>query len=165
MKLDRKGLTLIELMVAMLILLIMMGVLASFMLSTAKSATTTRRSAWNGQAVERALTMLRQELAGATDLDRNGDIIVYCRVRDSTYWGIMVEDGNLVRRRSTDEGFSFSETEMIMMAKDIDFLEFKLPIENLDEFGYSVDPSIVWVTVGAGNFKLDDAIFLRNIHD
>ncbi len=159
MKLDRRGLTLIELLAAMLILLIIMSVLASFMLSTAKSATITRRSAWNGQAVERALTMLRQELAGATDIQRDGDKLIYCRVRDDTYWTIMVEEGNLLRRKNS------TPSEMVMMAKDIDFLEYSLPSENLDEEGYSIDPSMIWVIVGAGNFKLDDAIFLRNFSD
>lgn len=156
-KLDRRGLTLIELMAAMLILLILMGVLASFLLGAAKSATTARRSAWNGQAVERALTMLRQELAGATDIARvNSNQLRYCRVRDGTYWTILSEDDNLIRRSDTDPA------ETIIMAKDIDSFEFTLPEENIDEYGYLVDPKILWVIVGAGNFKLDDAIFLRN---
>lgn len=156
-KLDRRGLTLIELMAAMLILLILMGVLASFMLGAAKSATTARRSAWNGQAVERALTMLRQELAGAIDIERvETNELRYRRVRDGTCWTITSVDGNLIRRSVTDP------SETIIMAKDIDSFEFTLPVENLDAYGYLVDPKILWVTVGAGNFKLDDAIYLRN---
>lgn len=157
MRLDRRGLTLLELMAAMLILLILMSVLASFMLSAAKSATVSRRSAWNGQAVERALTMLRQELAGATEIERvNVNQLRYCRVRDGTFWMIMTEDGNLIRRSEADPG------NMVMMAKDVDSFEFLLPLENFDEFGFLVDPKMVWVIVGAGNFKLDDAIYLRN---
>lgn len=156
-KLDRRGLTLIELMVAMLILLILMGVLASFMLGAAKSATTARRSAWNGQAVERALTMLRQELAGATEIERvNTNQLHYRRVRDGTFWTIMSEDGDLIRRSDT------VPSETIIMAKDVDSFEFTLPIENMDEYGFLVDPNILWVIIGAGNFKLDDAIYLRN---
>lgn len=156
MKLGRKGLTLIELMVAMLILLILMSVLATFMLSAAKSAATSRRSAWNGQAVERALTMLRQELAGSTEIKRDGEKLIYQRIRDGTYWTILIEEGNLVRRNNA------TPSEVLIMAKDVDFFEFVLPIENLDEEEFLIDPNIIWVIVGAGNFKLDDAIFLRN---
>lgn len=156
MKLDRRGLTLIELMVAMLILLILMAVLASFVLSTSMATATSRRSAWNGQAVERALTMLRQELAGTEDFYRDvDDSLVYSRIRDGEYWAIMVEDGNLVRRHETS-------SEVIIMAKDVNSFEFILPIENLDPEGYLIDPNMIWVIVGAGNFKLDDAIYLRN---
>lgn len=156
MKLDRRGMTLMELMVAMLILLILMTALASFVLGMSKGTATSRRSAWNGQAVERALTLLRQELAGTTDLFRDEDKLVYSRIRDGEYWSIMVEDGNLVRR-SND-----LYTDVIIMAKDINSFEFILPIENMDAEGYLVDPKMVWVIVGAGNFKLDDAIYLRN---
>lgn len=155
MILNRRGLTLIELMVAMLILLLLMTVLASFLLSASMGTATSRRSAWNGQAVERALTMLRQELAGTTDLERDGDKLVYCRIRDGEYWSIMIEDGNLIRR--SQEDFS-----VIVMAKDVNHFEFILPIENLDADGYLIDPKMIWVIVGAGNFKLDDAIYLRN---
>ena len=159
MKLDRKGLTFMELMAAMLILLIVMTVLASFLLSATKGATTARRSAWNGQAVERGLTMLRQELAGATDIQRDNENLIYCRVRDNTYWTIMIENGNLVRFNNANP------SEIIILAKDVNSFEFMMPYENLDEFGYLVDPKILWVIIGAGNFKLDDAIYLRNYID
>ena len=156
MKLDSKGYTLIELMGAMLILLLIMGVLASFLLGATKGATTARRSAWNGQAVERALTMVRQELAGTTSIQRDNDKLIYTRIRDNTSWTIMTEDGNLIRRNND------LHHDTVMMAKDVDTFEFILPIENLDEYGYSIDPKIIWIIVGAGNFKLDDAVYLRN---
>lgn len=159
MILDRRGLTLIELMVAMVIFLIIMGVLASFLINAAHGAATARRSAWNGQAVERALSLLRQELAGATAIERvNDSQLLYCRVRDDSVWIIMVEEGNLIRRNNVDP------TQMVIMAKDVDSFEFILPRETYDEIlGYMTSPKMLQVIVGAGNFKLDDSIYLRNI--
>lgn len=160
MKLDRRGLTLIELMVAMLILLILMTVLASFMLSASMGATTSRRSAWNGQAVERALTMLRHELAGATEVSReNENQLYYYRVRadrEEHEWILMIEDGSLIRRSQNDPNLT------VILAKDINYFEFVLPRENVDEEGYIIPTTMLWVMVGAGNFKLDDSIYLRN---
>lgn len=158
--LDRNGLTLVELLVAMLILVFFMGTLASFYIGISKSAATARRAAWAGQSVERALTMLHQELAGATYVKRlELNQLSYGRIRvdegNGQDWIILIKDNRLIRRSQTTN----FEVEL---AKDISSFEFILPHEKLDENGQMIDPNMIWVIVGAGNFTLDDSIYLRN---
>lgn len=150
---NKKGLTLVELMAVMAIFILLLSVLYSFFAGAQRGMAQTRRVAYCGQAAERALTVLRQELAGAMDLDENADgLLLYTRVRDPEdlngnrdFWRIEVINRQLVRQ-------NVSTGATVVMARDID--EF--------QFSRNEGPRVLAVTVRSGELALDDTIYLRN---
>lgn len=150
---NKKGLTLIEVMATMAIFILLLSVLYSFFAGAQRGISQTRRTAYSGQAVEIALTMLRQELAGAMDLDETADgHLLYTRVREEVeegeerdFWRLEIENRTLLRR-------NVNTGAVTTMA------------QNIDEFLFSREEGtkVLAVTVRSGDFSLQDQIYLRN---
>lgn len=145
---DKRGLTLVEVLATLVIFTLMLGALFSFSIAVQRGAAKTRILAANGQAVELALTMLRHELAGAIDLEANGDKLSYRRIRDNEIWEMELVEKVLQRRNIAGEIFSY--------------------VNNIDEFSFELpdtDNRLVSVTVRSGVFEISDKIYLRNSSD
>ncbi len=145
---NKKAMTLIEVLVTLVITMLLMAALFSFFIGTQRGFQQTRSVAYSGQAVERALTVLRQELAGAMSIDYEDGKLLYTRVRDEAprdYWLIDIEERELVR-------INQETGQVVVMAR------------NIDEFSFSTEegPRVLTVTVRSGSFNLEDSIYLRN---
>ncbi len=146
---NKKGMTLIEVLVTLAITMLLMAALFSFFIGSQRGMIQSRRVGTSGQAVQTAMTVLRQELAGAMSIAYTEDgRLLYTRVRDEEprdYWLIDVEERELVRiNQGTDE--------VVVMTR------------NIDEFSFSTEegPQVLTVTVRSGDFVLEDSIYLRN---
>ena len=146
---NKKAMTLIEVLVTLVITMLLMAALFTFFIGTQRGLHQTRNVAYSGQAVETALTVLRQELAGAMRVAYTEDgRLLYTRVRDEEprdYWLIDVQERELVR-------INVETNQVVVMAR------------NIDEFTFSTEDGdrVLAVTVRSGSFILEDSIYLRN---
>jgi prepilin-type N-terminal cleavage/methylation domain-containing protein len=161
-QLDKRGMSLTEVLTTLVIFMLISAAIYSFFIGSLRGAATSRRAAYSGQAVERALTLLRLELAGAK-IPRTGQLageLKYYRVRDNENWEILwtikVENRELVR---------VSGATRIVLARDIDSFTYTLPGSIFDADGKLVNERLLIVNVRSGNFELEDQIFLRNRQD
>jgi type II secretory pathway pseudopilin PulG len=140
--------TLIEVLITLTITILIMAALFSFSLGVQKGGIKTRKAAESGQAVEIALTQLRNELAGARWIGFIGGNLKYESVRNDMRWTLELGDRQLTRVLEDN-----IDTQQVVLARDIDAFSFVLP-----------DPGkrILQVTVRSGDFELSDSIFLRN---
>lgn len=155
MLLNKKGMTLVEVLTTLAITLLIMAAVFSFFIGAQRGAAQTRRAAYSGQAVEMALTKLRNELAGALWLGTGSDgSIRYDRSRDELRWTIELQDGVLQRVLiEVDELGNVVNETVITLSRDIDEFTFVLPADGEE---------VVAVSVASGEFQLNDSIFLRN---
>ena len=146
---NKKGMTLIEVLVTLVITMLLLTALLSFFIGAQRNMLQSRRVATSGQAVQTAMTVLRQELAGAVSIAYTEDgRLLYTRVRDEEpryYWLIDVQERELVR-------INVETNQVVVMAS------------NIDEFSFSTAEGmrILAVTVRSGDFVLEDSIYLRN---
>ena len=146
---NKKGMTLIEVLVTLIITMLLLTALFSFFIGSQRNMLQSRRVATSGQAVQTAMTVLRQELAGAMSIAYTTDgKLLYTRVRDEAprgYWLIDVQERELVR-------IKVETNQVVVMAR------------NIDEFSFSTAEGhrMLTVTVRSGDFVLEDSIYLRN---
>lgn len=162
-RLDKRGMTLIEVLTTLVIFMLISAAIYSFFIGSLRGAATSRNAAYSGQAVERALTMLRIELAGGK-IAKTGQTpgeLIYYRVRDNenweVKWTIKVENRQLIR--VNDAGTK------VVLAREIDSFDYSLPGEEVDAEGTPINERLITVTVRSRNFQLEDQIFLRNRQD
>lgn len=151
---NKKGMTLVEVLATLAITLLIMAAVFSFFIGAQRGAAQTRRAAYSGQAVEMALTQLRNELAGALWLGSGPDgSLRYDSARDELRWTIELKDGILQRVLIQVDEYGNEIATIKTLSRDIDEFTFLLPAEGEE---------VVTVTVASGEFQLNDNIFLRN---